>query len=251
MRYDTVFLDMGATLVEIVPSAEALMAQAIRDVTGRAVPMPDLQAAMNAVWGQVVTSEPMIWEHPSEEADRRWILEIDRRVLTQIGITEQIEAISSRSYDLFSHPNSYRVYDDVRPTLDALRARGYRLAIVSNWGWHLDRTCEGLGLARYFEGIFASARIGFEKPHPAIFHHALTALNTDPARTVHVGDSRYTDVGGARSVGLDAILLVRDGRTPSEDPGCPVIHTLLDLPVVLESHSEHATCAKSGVKRQS
>jgi len=234
MRYDTVFLDMGATLVEIVPSAEAIMAQAIRDVLGREVCFSDLQLAMNTVWGQVVTSEPMIWEQPSEETDRQWILAIDRRVLTQIGITERIEEISSRSYDLFSHPNSYRVYDDVWPALETLRAWGYRLAIVSNWGWHLQRTCEGLGLAPYFDGIFASARVGFEKPHPAIFRHALTALNTDPARTVHVGDSRYTDVSGARGVGLDAILLLRDGRTLPEDPGCPVIHTLLDLPAILE-----------------
>lgn len=237
MRYDTVFLDMGATLVEIVPSAEAIMAQAIREVLGREVPLADLQAAMNTVWGQVVTGEPMIWEHPSEETDRQWILGLDRRVLTQLGITERIEEISRRSYDLFSHPNSYRVYDDVWPTLAALRARGYRLGIVSNWGWHLQQTCEGLGLAPYFDGIFASARIGFEKPHPAIFRHAITALNTDPARTVHVGDSRYTDVSGARGVGLAAILLLRDGRKPAEDPGCPVIHTLLELPAILERNS--------------
>jgi len=234
MRYDTVFLDMGSTLVDIVPSLEGIVAQAVRDVIGQDVSLADLDEAIRAVWSDVLSDEPMTWEHPSEEADRQWVRDIDRRILARVGITDHVDAICDRAYDLFGQPDAYRVYDDVWPALDALRARGYRLGIVSNWGWHLPAICESLGLQPYFEGIFASARVGYEKPHPAFFHHALATMNAQAARAVHVGDSVRADVRGAHGAGLHAVLLARDGRSTPDDSGCPIIHTLLDLPAILE-----------------
>ncbi|MBU0493134.1 MAG: HAD-IA family hydrolase [Chloroflexi bacterium] len=234
MRYDTVFLDMGFTLVDIAPSMEAIMARAIHDLTGQDVPLSALEEAMRHVWSGVLDDEPMIWPEPSEEADRLWMQDIDRHILARVGVTQQIDAICDHVYNLFSQADAYRLYDDTRPALAALRARGYRLGIISNWGWHLPAICADLGLDQHFDAVLASARVGFEKPHPSFFHHALAVTNTHPARAVHVGDSLRADVRGAHGAGLDAVLLVRDGRPVPEDAGCPVIHTLLDLPAVLE-----------------
>ena len=53
---------------------------------------------------------------------------------------------------------------------------------VSNWVWNLPELLHALDLVALFDFIAASARIGFEKPHPRIFQWALEQANV-PAET--------------------------------------------------------------------
>ena len=107
------------------------------------------------------------------------------------------------------------------------------LGIISNWDWCLPRLCRELGLAKYFDFILASSRVGCAKPHPAIFQRALAIAGIAPAQALHVGDSVYADVNGARAVGLDAVLLDHSGQEHSD---YPVIRALNELPVWLAEH---------------
>jgi putative hydrolase of the HAD superfamily len=110
----------------------------------------------------------------------------------------------------------FSVFDDARPTLDALRDRGLRLAVVSNWDVSLSDVLERLGLARLFDGIVTSSEVGARKPAASIFQRALDLLAVAPDRAVHVGDSPLEDVDGARAAGIDAVLLRRDGHPGPE-----------------------------------
>ena len=65
-----------------------------------------------------------------------------------------------------------------RPVLEALAER-YRLGIVSNFYGNLEAVCESAGLAPLFGVMTDSQRVGAEKPEPAIFHAALSALQRD------------------------------------------------------------------------
>ena len=72
-------------------------------------------------------------------------------------------------------------------------ARGFRLAILSNWplAATVDRYAAAAGWDRHLAGIFVSQRIGTIKPHPAIFAFAATALGHraagDPPRRATTG----------------------------------------------------------------
>jgi FMN phosphatase YigB (HAD superfamily) len=80
-----------------------------------------------------------------------------------------------------------------------------------------------------------SARVGYQKPHPAIFLHALELLGAAPQDAIHVGDDPVADVDGARRAGIEPVLIVRDHRRDAiPDPdsragGAPVISDLDDL----------------------
>ncbi len=72
--------------------------------------------------------------------------------------------------------------------LEALRARGLKLGLVSN---------------AYF-AVFSS-EVGKRKPHPAIFERALDALGVAAADSVFVGDRLYEDVRGAGELGMTTV----------------------------------------------
>ncbi|HLN59448.1 MAG TPA: HAD family hydrolase, partial [Thermoanaerobaculia bacterium] len=95
-----------------------------------------------------------------------------------------------------------------------LEARGFLLAVVSNWDSHLPTLLEGLGLARRFRAVSVSAIEETGKPEPEIFLRTCSRLSVAPVQALHVGDSLAEDYEGARAAGLQALLLDRDDRHP-------------------------------------
>ena len=125
------------------------------------------------------------------------------------------------------HENFF-LYEDTLPTLEALRARGLRIALVSNGQRDLA------GFARH-HGLDVDACVGSRdhgrvKPHRSIFEAALAALDATPPEAAMVGDSLADDIEGARALGMRAILLDRDGVHVGEEDR---IDTLLALPAAL------------------
>jgi putative hydrolase of the HAD superfamily len=129
-------------------------------------------------------------------------------------------------------------FDDVRPALAAVRDRGLRLIVVSNWDVSLSDVLERLDLAPLFDGIVTSAEVGARKPAAAIFERALSLVGVAPAHAVHVGDSLREDVKGARSAGIAAILLRRDGG--SGPPGVRTVSSLTEVAVAIEGSAQVA-----------
>jgi len=120
---------------------------------------------------------------------------------------------------------------DALPALDMLRDNGHRLAVVSNWDYDLPQELERLGVAGRFEAVAVSATVGAGKPDPAIFRWALDRMGVPPEAAVHCGDHPDKDCQGARSAGIGAVLLDREGRFP--DAECTRIRSLTELPPAL------------------
>jgi putative hydrolase of the HAD superfamily len=115
-----------------------------------------------------------------------------------------------------------RPYDDVLPVLRRLRAEGVRTAIVSNtpWGSPGDLWREELarlGLAGEVDLAVFCSDVGWRKPAAAIFEYTLARLDARPADCFFVGDNPRWDVAGPRRVGIEALLLDRDGMAKDGD----------------------------------
>ena len=120
------------------------------------------------------------------------------------------------------------------PLFETLRARGLKLAILSNWDSRLHRVVAGLGWRGYLDHVFVSADLGVEKPAPAIFSHAATALGCAPGEILHVGDSIEHDIAGALAAGWHAAWL--DHGKPTElDPRALRLRSLTELPERLDN----------------
>jgi putative hydrolase of the HAD superfamily len=126
----------------------------------------------------------------------------------------------------------FHPYRDAAPALRALRERGLKLVVASNWDCSLPGVLEQAGLAPLVDGVVASAEVGADKPAPAVFSAALAAAGCDAADAVHVGDSPSKDVAGALAAGIMPILIAR-GEAPPPDPPVTTIHSLEELPRLL------------------
>ena len=140
-------------------------------------------------------------------------LESFRRVLREIGRPD--DALASRLCDVyFTHRSAGReLFDDVLPTLDALKHR-YTLGLVSNGNsYPKDFGLEGLiGFA-----VYAQDHGGIQKPDPALFRIALDEAGCTAGELVHVGDSLEIDVAGARNAGIGSVWLNRNGSSARPD----------------------------------
>lgn len=89
--------------------------------------------------------------------------------------------------------------------------RNYRTGLLSNAnaGW-LDVILHKHQLHRYFDKITVSSKIGYTKPHPSAFAHALSALGVNAQEVIFV-DDRKSNIDAARQCGLTGIIY-RDAK---------------------------------------
>jgi putative hydrolase of the HAD superfamily len=102
----------------------------------------------------------------------------------------------------------YVLADSTHALLEALRARGLKLALVSNTaspGWLLEPILERQGITERVDTIVLSSEVGKRKPHPAIFERALRELDVPSSEALFVGDRLEADVVGAARVGMKTV----------------------------------------------
>lgn len=128
--------------------------------------------------------------------------------------------------------------------LDALAARGLKLALVSNTaqpGWLLLPVLERQGLLERLDAVVLSSEVGKRKPHPAMFGRALSELGVAADAALFVGDRLHEDVGGARAAGMrtaQALWFRADDRDGGPEPDYQAF-TQMDVLNIVDRLSEH------------
>lgn len=100
------------------------------------------------------------------------------------------------------------VFPDAASTLLALRARGYRLGLLSNTWWAADWHNADLlmhGLNTLLDLVTYTSDLPYSKPHPEAFLTVCRRLQVEPENCVMVGDRLVDDVSGALKVGMRGV----------------------------------------------
>jgi putative hydrolase of the HAD superfamily len=216
---EIVFFDAGETLLRPHPSFSELFSRTARahgvDVSSDQVHQVQSELAphlVDLVEEAEEEGEALRYEGSSlseKESEQFW-MHLYRRLLRELGISD--EALVRRLFDVFSSSASYKLFDDVLPTLRAIEASGYRMGLISNFERWLEEMLVELEVGHHFEPAIISGIEGVEKPDPAIYELALERAGVPPERAVHVGDSPDMDVRPANAVGIRGILVDRAGR---------------------------------------
>lgn len=234
-RYAALSFDVGYTLIEPLHEADAIV-RGLLDELG-------LQPDPDALQRAYDRAERLFLEDyfrplgDTWEADER-ILGFYRRyyrqLLNDLGVEQPDERHAHVIIERYLGPENWRTYPGVLPTLKTLHDQGYKLGIASDWGSGLTRMLHKLGLGRYLDWALVSGAIGYAKPSPQFYRLVVQRAGVAADQIVHIGDSYYADVLGARTVGMDAIMIDWRRRAwPKLD--VPLIHDLNELPELLIS----------------
>ena len=220
MDVDGVLLDLGGTLIWPEPAAEMLFCEASQLIGFQVTPI-DLLRVSAEVDQQIYVPLPI---SRNQEAD--FFAYGNMMVLRKLGF----EATLSHGWFIYHYVVDrihYHKFYDVDIVLSSLRAAGFCLALVSNAVPSTRDRIRSLGLEPYFDAILLSGEVGFEKPSPEIFLEALNNLDMIPTEVVHVGANYTSDVRGAQSAGIPAVLLDRTGRYLDVD--CITVRNLTEF----------------------
>lgn len=211
---ETVFFDAAGTLIEVAEPVGETYARVAR-AAGVDADAPPLDAAFRSAFR---AAPPLAFPSAAPAAlrqlEREWWRERVLETFALAGVVapaERLERAFGAAFDHFADGGAWRVFADVRPALGALRRRGLRLAVVSNFDARLRAILRHLGLASELDAVVLSSEHGAAKPDRRIFTAALRATGARAESTLHVGDSIEHDVDGARAAGLAALRIDRSG----------------------------------------
>lgn len=115
-------------------------------------------------------------------------------------------ALAESLYAVESDPTHNRFALDVPETLEALRDRGVRVAVVSDVHFDLRPAFDTAGLGGLVDVFALSFEQGVQKPNPLMFMRTLDAMRVDPDEAVMIGDRSRPD-GAAVESGITTLLL--------------------------------------------
>lgn len=195
--------------------------------------------------GSVLGVDPVIFA-------RDWGDSVHERMVGQLGSVEETIVRISRRQGV--EPPADRVQNALRirlafsrsildscrpvlPAVDALRAAGIRLAVVSDTSGETPDLWSSTPLGSRFDATVFSCETGFCKPDPRMYHLALRKLGLASERCAFVGDGGSRELTGASSVGLSPFLYCFPDESSDPDTrfdpevgwGGPVLRDLREL----------------------
>lgn len=202
-----------------IKSKSALLTAAIIDLDGTMVDtLGDFAEALNRMLHDLALpaiAAPVI-EQMVGKGSEHLLRSVLNNVLAKEGKAPaaiEIEALYARAWPSYQHHylaingDYAHVYPGVVAGLQALRHAGLRLACLTNkptaFALPLLRA---KGLDGYFEQVFGGDSFERKKPDPLPLLKTCEVLQTEPARTLMVGDSS-NDAQAARAAGCPVVLV--------------------------------------------
>ena len=226
--------DMDDTILDLSGARDECLRQVCAEAVGR---IEGLEA--HAFVAAFDRRANWYWSDPERHRQGRMGLraafrEITHGALVELGVDRpELAQVLADRYRRLREEHS-RVFPGALETLERLKARGVRLALVTN-GSAQDqrRKIERFRLAPYFDGIFIEGELGVGKPHHQVYDRALEALACGPAEAWSIGDNLEWDVLGPQRLGVFGIWVdVRGQGLPPRAPARPdrIVRSITELP---------------------
>jgi putative hydrolase of the HAD superfamily len=124
------------------------------------------------------------------------------------------------------------VSESVIDVLDAIRASGYPIGLVSNATADTSEAWPGTSLAARFDAVMFSCEVGAAKPDPRIYLAATAALGAEPAECLYVGDGADGELAAATALGMTACRTIQHTDSDPSWAG-RTISSLAEVPGLL------------------
>lgn len=175
-----------------------------------------IEAAANEYWSE---PERAFRGRQDMYGARRYVA---RAVLEAEGLS--LELCQRFADDVTDRKEAYvHPFEGAVETLQVLRERGHRLALLTNGSALFQRRkLQRFSLEPFFELILIEGELGYGKPDPRVFQGALDFFAAPPRSAWMIGDNLHADIAGAQQLGIDGVWHDPDGRgLPERPPAVP------------------------------
>ena len=229
-------IDMDETILSAYGRPDIAWNNVAREFAEEFAPLSPQQVA-----AAVLDSARKFWA----TAETEWRLKLDeaRHVVVRGGFAALAAAghpalstdLATRLADRFT---AYRedemfVFPGAHDAIDALKAHGVKLALVTNGAAGPQRAkVERFALTHRFDHIQIEGEHGFGKPEERAYLHAMQALGVTAAETWMVGDNLEWEVEAPQRLGIYAIWIDVHGEgLPADSSVRPdrIIRSLTEL----------------------
>jgi putative hydrolase of the HAD superfamily len=178
-----------------------------------------IQASSSELWADPARHKH--WRHRIGEARRRIVANAFAELAAR-GRAVPGRALCDAIADAYDalHEAELRMFPGAHETVDGLKERGVRLALVTN-GAALPQRAKVVrfALEHRFDHIQIEGEHGFGKPEERAYTHAMAALGVGPRDTWMVGDNLEWEVAAPQRLGIHAIW--HDGYGQGLPPDAP------------------------------
>lgn len=232
-----IFFDLDDTIILFLVPSKTALENAIRGNikdAGRFTP--------DEVYKAIRASADWYWGDSSRSHAGRLDLRTARRNIIRLafaGLKRNDFDLSDRIADAYGdeRDSSGVLAPGAIETLENLRERGMRLALITNGASDMQRAkINQFNLAQYFDNILVEGEFECGKPDERVFKHTLERLDVSSADAWMVGDDLEYDISACRGLGIYALWVNAKGDgLPANNGVQPdkIIRRISEIPELL------------------
>ncbi len=201
-----VFIDLDDTMISAYAKVHEHWTEVLHEhahhLEDQAV--PDVRDA-------IMEASRVFWSDPARHRHGRLNIELTITNIIQDGLSQVGLKQDRLAHHLGDHFAAHRerkmhLFPGVHETLDALRAAGIGLAVVTNGPARSQRPkLTRFELADRFDHVLIEEEFGAGKPEPAVYEHLLATFDVDPSEAWMVGDHLEWEVAAPQRHGITGI----------------------------------------------
>jgi putative hydrolase of the HAD superfamily len=202
-----ILFDLDDTIISAGP--RSLLLRNLAEEIAHLLPMPPEEAAQ-----ALEAANREFWSDQERHRQWRFRLQAARVAIVEQaferwrpqapGLTREVAYAFGARFHRLREENA--CFPGAVETIDELRARGVRLALVTNGAADAQRAkVARFDLARRFDHVQIEGEAGFGKPEERAYRHAMEALGIHPEDTWMVGDNLEWEVAAPQRLGIFGI----------------------------------------------
>ena len=209
--YKNIIFDLYGTLIDIRTDEFSLdfwrKAVQIFATNGASFSPNELRSSYTKYVKRAMRHERL--KHPTYKHVDIDLLQVFRRLYQDKGINADVTRLRDTAHR-FRKDSTLMIglYDGVIELLEGLKQAGKKIYLLSNAQESFTiPEMEELGILPYFDGIMISSEEKVCKPQRQFFEKLLDRYSLDPKECLMVGNDKNSDMGGAKSAGIDGLYI--------------------------------------------
>lgn len=243
-----ILFDLDETILSFPQRTATLraLAEAHREHLGPHPPEAVVEAVERAFaefWSDAARHK--LWRFRLAEARSRIVAEVFAALSAEApSLTPDVAAAFAERFHA-ERERGVCIFPGACETLDALKARGVTLALVTNGDAETQRAkITQFDLERRFDHVQIEGEHGFGKPDERAYRHALQTLGCEPCDAWMVGDNLEWEVVAPQKLGIYAVWCDPYGRGLPEGSGVRPDRIVRSLPELLEGLEASCSAAR-------